>query len=193
MRTALVILGLVTLLAAPALAEAPEQGESEVSFAVSYSDIDRGAGNLGSFENVDFGSTTSTDLTLAYGWYITDMHEVGGILRYTKIEDEFVDVLDGDLVQIKTDADGVEYGGFYHFNFNYDATTTPFVGIEVVGFAGDVSDAYDYGYAGIVGLKVYPFDHAGVVFSGSYFERTGADDLPDADGFELSAGLLIKY
>ncbi len=181
------ILGLCVVLGAfaPAMAEGPEAGESEVQLSFSYSDVD-----LGEENGVDFGESTDINFSLSYGWYITDHHEVGGILSYTK--SEITSTVDEVTVEIDTDGYGV--GAFYHYNFSSGNVATPYLGVAVQSIGGDAGDVYDLSYEAQLGVKFYPFDNAGVLLAASYSQLMAAEDgLPDADGIQLVAGLLIKY
>ena len=44
----------------------------------------------------------------------------------------------------------------------------PFIGADVAYFGGDVGDAYDWGYGATAGMKLYPYEHVGVIMGVSY-------------------------
>jgi hypothetical protein len=181
MRTATILMSMALLCAAPALAEAPEQGDNEVQLALSYVDLD-----LGEQNGFDAGERTDATFALSYGWYLTDHHEVGAVFQYQ--ESEFQS--GGETAE----SDGIGYGAFYHYNFGAGETATPFLGVRALGLGGDLGDAYDFQYDVTFGVKIYPFDHAGVLLAASYGELQGAEDnIPDADGLTVEAGILMKY
>ncbi|NJN64599.1 MAG: autotransporter outer membrane beta-barrel domain-containing protein [Acidobacteria bacterium] len=181
MKKLAILLGLALCAALPVWADGPDQGESEVSLSFSYSDFD-----LGEKDDVDFGTSTSIDLTLSYGYYLTEHHEVGGLLSYNKEEIE-----SGGT---KVDTDGYGIGAFYHFNFSGGEVATPFVGASVTSIGGDSGDVYDLGYEILLGVKFYPFDNGGVLVAASWSQLQAADEIyDDASGLQVVAGILLKY
>jgi hypothetical protein len=158
----------VAMFALPLATVAADRGVNEVAGMAAYTDI---------------GSASTTNIDLTYGRYLTPQHEVGGSLGYTKTD---VD----DLGSI----DGTSLGAFYQFNFDSGEMMVPFIGVDVAYFSGDVGDAYDFGYGASAGLKLYPYEHAGIIMSVSYQQLLGAEDfIDDEDGFNLSVGLSLRF
>jgi len=165
------------------MAGGPEKGENETAFRLSYSDTD-----FGSTGGLDFGSSQDTDVSLAYGWYLTDSHELGLSLGYVKQE------IKGGSLGPDASIDGTQFGGFYNYNFSAGTTLTPYLGASLATMGGDLGDAYDFSYGVEFGVKVYPFEHGGFSFGLSYSELlSDTPGLPDASGINLGAGLLLKY
>ena len=53
------------------------KGDNELVFEFSYADSD-----FGSSGGFDLGSTEEIELSLSYGWMLTDSHEVGLVVGY---------------------------------------------------------------------------------------------------------------
>jgi len=156
-------------------AASPTQGNNEFTGRFSYSDI-----SFGSYDQKE------TELTIAYGRYLTDMHEIGFSASYTDLE--------ADVDGFSESVDGSSLGVFYNLNFPTSGSILPFIGVGVATIGGDLGDAYDWGYDISAGLKIYPFQHAGFVFQVSYTELMAAEDfIEDADGIVVGAGLIIRF
>jgi hypothetical protein len=156
------------MFALPLAAVAADRGVNEVAGMAAYTDI---------------GSASTTTIDLTYGRYLTPQHEVGGSIGYTKTD---VD----DLGSV----DGTSLGAFYQYNFDNGDLLVPFVGLDLAYFSGDVGDAYDFGYGASAGLKLYPYEHAGVIMSVSYQRLQGAEDwIDDEDGFNINLGLSLRF
>lgn len=165
------------------LAEGPVKGENEFSLSASYSKLDFGVA-----AGYDLGSTTDSSVGLSYGWMLTDMHEVGFVVSYMKQEFE-----GGDFFE-SMDTDGTGFGGFYNLNVKTTGNITPYVGASVIKYGGDMGDAYDIQYGIDGGIKLYPFEHGGIVFSLNYAKlKADMDEMPDADAIGLGVGMILKY
>lgn len=157
---------LLTLPIASFAAEGPK-GKNEVMGSASYTDIE---------------DTTLTNIDLAYGRYLTDVHEVG--LRVGYLDMEF----DG------VGGDGTTLGGFYHLNLPVDGMVRPYVGVTAAAIGGDLGDAYDFSYGAEAGVKLYAFENAGVNFGVAYQRFEGAEKwIDDADGVSVKIGLLMRF
>jgi hypothetical protein len=156
------------MFALPLTAVAADRGVNEIAGMASYNDI---------------GSASTTNIELSYGRYLTPQHEVGGTFGYTETDiDELGSV------------DGTSLGAFYQFNFDSGEMMVPFIGADIAYFGGDVGDAYDWGYGATVGLKLYPYEHVGVIMGLSYQQLLGAEDfIDDEDGFNVNIGLSLRF
>jgi len=173
---ALAFSGVLILATGTAFAEKPMAGDNELSARFSYSDVDYGS-----------GSTTDTELTATWGRYVTANHQFGLSVSYVEQE------IDDDFFGGES-TDGNELGVFYAYNFSTTGTMTPFVGIGASIIGGDLGDIYDSSYGLEAGLKVFPYKHAGFVFSVAYAELQAAESfIDDADGLSVGAGLLIRF
>ncbi len=156
------------MFALPLTAVAADRGVNEVAGMAAYTDV---------------GSASTTNIDLTYGRYLTPQHEVGGSIGYTKTDID-------DLGSI----DGTSLGAFYQFNFDSGEMMVPFIGVDLAYFSGDLGDAYDYGYGATVGLKLYPYEHAGIIMGVSYQQLLGAENfIDDEDGFNVSVGLSLRF
>jgi hypothetical protein len=156
-------------------AEAVAKGQNEVAGRFSYADVD--AGDV---------ETKDTTLELAYGRYLTDMHEVGVFVSYIDSEVEVY----GDSESF----DGYDLGLFYNLNFPMSGIITPYIGVDIATIGGDMGDVYDFSYGASVGIKIYPYENAGVSFGVAYDKLNGAESyIDDADGWSLTAGLLMRF
>ncbi len=183
MRKALIGLMLMIAVAGTAAADGLEKGDHEASLRASYSDTD-----FGSSEGLDLGSTEQTELVLTYGWMVTDRHEFGFTFGY--IRDKF----DGGEVFESSSVDGTSLGGFYAFNFGGSETVTPYVAAVLAVLEGDLGDTYDMEMGAEVGIKIYPFEHAGLSIGAGWSKlQSDVEGLDDADTVSIGAGLLIKY
>ena len=162
--------------AVPAWANQPVAGDNELAGRLSYLDIDYGS-----------GSVTDTEFTLAWGRYLTANHQVG--LNASYIDQEIDDDFAGSV-----SVDGSTFGVFYAFHFGTAGITTPYIGVNAAIIGGDLGDLYEYGYGVEAGLKVFPYKHAGFVFSVAYTELSADENfIEDADGITVGAGLLIRF
>ena len=178
-----IIVGLCFAVAGAAAAGELQKGDNEVAFEAAYSDTD-----FGSSEGFDLGSTKETDLSLSYGWLVTDHHEFGLVAGYFKQD------IDGGDVFANAEVDGTRLGGFYTYNFGNYGNVTPYVGGVISTLGGDLGDSFDLQYAAEVGIKVYPWEHGGFNVGLGYFQLTAdAPGLDDADGLNLGIGVLLKY
>lgn len=152
------------------------KGQNEMAGSLTYTNLDSG-----------FIETTETQVDLSYGRYLTDSHEVGARVTYyeTEIEEEGFG---------SESIDGMGFGVFYHFNFVTSSVVTPFLGANVSWLGGDVGDVYDFQYGIEGGIKVYPFEHAGVVIGLEWAQLQAAENYyDDADGLSFAVGLLIRF
>ena len=70
----------------------------------------------------------------------------------------------------------------------------PYLGLGFTVLGGDVGDLYDREYGAELGLKVYPFEHAGFLVGVRYANlKAAVEGLPDAFGLSLGVGLLMKF
>lgn len=142
--------------------------ENEFSGSASYTDI----------EDVTF-----TSAEFSFGRYLTQMHELGINVAYMRVE-----------ISGLGSVDGTEIGPFYHLNFPTDGNAVPFIGINANWIGGDLNDAYDYSYGVSAGVKVYPYEHAGLVFSVAYQRMNGAQSyINDANGTSANIGVVIRF
>jgi hypothetical protein len=156
------------MFALPLATVAADRGVNEVAGMASYTDV---------------GLASTTNINLGYGRYLTPQHEVGGSIGYTKTD---VD----DLGSV----DGTTLGAFYQFNFDSGEMMVPFIGVDLAYISGDLGDVYDFGYGATAGLKLYPYEHAGIVIGVSYQRLQGAEDfIDDEDGFNVNVGLSLRF
>lgn len=152
-------------------ADSKASGPNEFAGRISYTDVD-----YGSFDSQE------TQVELAYGRYLTDMHEVGVGVGYFKQE------IEGESL------DGSTLGVFYHLNFPMSGSVTPYIGVNAAWIGGDLGDAFDLQYGASVGMKIYPFEHAGVSIGVTYQKLNAAESyIEDADGLSVGVGLLIRF
>jgi hypothetical protein len=140
------------------------------------------------YANVDADDveTTDTRLDLAYGRYLTDSHEVGALVTY--FENEI------DIGPESESVDGTGLGAFYHFNFQTAGMITPYLGVNASFLGGDIGDVYDFQYGIEGGIKVYPFEHAGILVGVEWSQlQSDVDGLDDADGLAFGVGLMIRF
>lgn len=167
--TARMLLGtavLGALFAMPAFAA--DRGVNEVAGSLSYNDIE---------------DTTETMIELSYGRYLTDMHEIGLTASYMEVDIDEVDSVDGTTL-----------GVFYNLNFDNGGTMVPYLGVDVATIGGDLGDAYDLSYGVSAGLKLYPYENAGINIAISYQKLKGAEDfIDDADGTAINVGLMLRF
>jgi hypothetical protein len=167
-KNVLVALATLPLVAFSSISTAADKGVNEVAGSLSYTDVE---------------DVSTTMLGLSYGRYLTPMHEFGLNASYTK-----VDVDDFDNV------DGMTVGPFYHLNFDQGGNIVPYVGVSVAYIGGDLGDAYDYSYGLSAGLKVYPYEHVGIVMGVGYQNLVGAEDwIDDADAVAVNVGLALRF
>lgn len=144
------------------------KGDVEIGFRFSYSNLD--------FDGQG-GSSDSTVLEASAAYMLTDHHEVGAGVAYSSFDS----------------SDQMEYGARYTYNFRAGQSLNPYVAATILGFGGDRSDVFDWGYAADFGVKVYPWTHGGVLFGATYRELTGARGGPDANQFIAFGGLSLKF
>lgn len=150
-----------------ALAAGTPAGKNEVAGSISYNDIE---------------DTTLTNLSVSYGRYLTDVHEVGISAGYIDLE------VDG------ASADGTMLGGFYHLNFPVHGIIKPYLGVSAAALGGDLGDAYDFSYGVGAGVKIYAFENAGINIGVAYQRFEGAEKwIDDADGTSVNVGLLMRF
>lgn len=156
------------LLALPMAAGAADRGVNEVAGSAAYTDI---------------GDASTTNIDLTYGRYLTPQHEVGVTLGYVNT----------DLDEAGS-ADGTTLGAFYQFNFDSGGNMVPFLGLDVAYIGGDIGDIYEYGYGASAGIKLYPYEHVGVLMGISYMNMVGAENyIDDEDGFNVNVGLSLRF
>jgi hypothetical protein len=165
-RTLLGTAVLGVLFAMPAFAA--DRGVNEVAGSLSYTDVE---------------DTTTTMIDLSYGRYLTNMHEVGLTVSYMELEVDDVDSVDGTTL-----------GVFYNLNFDNGGTMVPYLGVDLATIGGDLGDAYDLSYGVSAGLKLYPYENAGINVAISYQKLQGAEDfIDDADGTAINVGLMLRF
>lgn len=165
------LLGLLTLLVlgvAPAFADQLEKGDIEFAFRISYSELD--------FDGPG-GDSDQQEYVATIGYMLTDHHEIGLGVGY--VDFGF--------------SDSFDFGGAYTYNFRAGQDLNPFIAAVVVGFGGDLGDVFDLGYGADLGVKAYPWEHAGVIFGVSYRELDGSDGFPDAEQIRAFGGVTLKY
>lgn len=164
-------MGLLVVMPGAGSAKSVAQGQNEAAGRLSYTDVDYG----------DFDSSEA-QLDFSYGRYITDMHQVGVSAGYFR--QEVADV----------SADGTTVGAFYALHFPASGILTPYVGLSAAFIGGDVGDLYDFQYGVGAGLKIYPYEHAGISVGIAYQQLQAAEDyFDDADGLSFGVGLLIRF
>jgi hypothetical protein len=167
-KNVLVTLAALPLVAFSSISAAADKGVNEVAGSLAYTDIE---------------DVSTTMLGLSYGRYLTPMHELGVSVSYEKVEMEDVGNVDGTTL-----------GGFYHLNFDQGGDLVPFLGVSVAYIAGDLGDAYEYSYGVSAGLKVYPYEHAGIVMGVGYQNLVGAENwIDDADAVSVNVGLALRF
>jgi hypothetical protein len=182
MRYAVALVLLIACVGGAAAGELTK-GDKEAAFRFAYSNTD-----LGTSDGSDFGSVENIDLSITYGWLLTDRHQLGLLAGYLKEE------TDGGNLFEDSSVDATRLGGFYAFNIKTKGILTPYIGASIASIGGDLSDAYNLQYGAEIGLKIYPFEHAGLSIGLGYAQlASDAEGLPDASGISLGAGLLIKY
>ena len=167
MRKRIIMALSALLLAGASIAGADqlEKGDREIIFRFSYSNLD--------FDGPG-GDSETTEILGSFGYMLTDHHEVGFGVGYASFDS----------------SDSLEYGAAYTYNFRAGTSLNPFLSALIVGFGGDV---FDLGYGVEAGVKVYPWEHGGVLFGLTYRELTGADGVPDASNLLAVAGLILKF
>lgn len=154
-----------------AFADTLKKGNMELSFAFSYDDLSPDSGEDAKTYNLDG----------AWGYLLTDRNELGATLSYAKVEGGGVS------------ADAMRYGAFYNFNFAAGDMANPYIGAQIEGFSGDLSDFYDMSYGISGGVKFYPWANGGFNFGARYDWLTGADDFEDATDLRFFAGVNVKW
>jgi len=155
-----------------------------VLFAMPALSADRGANEIaGNLSYTDIEDTSMTMVDLSYGRYVTAMHEFG-------LTGSYIDLEVDDLGSV----DGTTLGVFYNLNFDTEGTMVPYLGVGVDTIGGDLGDAYDLGYGVSAGLKMYPYENAGINIAVSYQKLQGAEDfIEDADGTAVTVGLMLRF
>jgi hypothetical protein len=156
------------LLALPAVAA--DRGINEMSGSLTYADIE---------------DVSMSMVAVAYGRYLTPMHEIGVTGSYIE--------LDADDLGVGS-VDGTQLGAFYHLNFEASDTLVPYLGVNVATIGGDLGDLYDIAYGLSGGLKLYPYEHVGIHCSVTYQQLQGAEDfIDDADATAINVGLAVRF
>ncbi len=151
-----------------AMADTLSKGDTELSLDLSYVEIERDDG----------GRVEEIDLNGRYGRMLSDAHEIGLELFYSQ-EGQF---------------DGTGAGVFYDYNFKAGDMLNPYVGVTYVPLIeGDLGDIYDSAYGLRLGVKVWPFEHAGAAFGVSHFQLEGQGSAADADQLSLFGSLRVKF
>lgn len=149
------------------------KGDNELNFTFSYSDVSVDGGG---------GDSKSADLSGSWGYLLTNHHEIGGILMYSKLD-----------IDSGPDTDSNAIGAFYDFNFQAGESTNPYVGAHYLMVGGDAGDMVDNQYGLRAGVKVYPWMNGGFNFGLQFDKFTGADSFPDGDSVSLFGGILVKW
>lgn len=164
------ILIVVVLSHAPAaLADYLEKGDRELSFSLSFSDLD--------FDASSVGDSDSTELTATFGYLLTDHHEVGV----------------GAAVFEGNGSSSSILVLFYSYNFRAAANVNPYIGGQFLAYNGDIGDLFDTAYGLVAGIKVFPWSHGGFFFGVSYREIQGASSVLDATELNAFSGLRVKF
>lgn len=172
-RKWMLVAAVAALAFAPAFADPLKKGEKEIDFTFSYDNLNPdGTGD----------DLKTTILTGSFGYMLTDGHEVGGQLSYSKLDA-------GDA----GDTDSTQLGAFYHYNFRAGTGMNPYVGARVFTISGDLGDIYSNGYGLVGGIKVWPWANAGFNFGVSWDQLMGDGDFEDATQTSLFAGIGIKF
>jgi len=167
----LLLMGSLLSMPGAGSAQSVAQGENEVAGRLSYVDVDYG-----------YFDSSDTRLDFSYGRYITDMHQLGVTAGYINQE-----VNDASV-------DGITLGAFYALHFPTSGILTPYIGLNAAWLGGDVGDLYDFQYGVGAGLKIYPYEHAGISVGIAYQRLQAAEDyIDDADGLSFGVGLLIRF
>lgn len=168
LKKALIPAALLAVFALPTSALAEGKGVNEIAGSLSYNDIE---------------DTTLTALSISYGRYLTERHELGLSAAYLDLEVDGLGSVDGTMI-----------GAFYHLNFPMEGTLQPYIGINVASIGGDLGDAYDLGYGATAGLKLFPYENAGINISVAFQSLQGAEDwIDDADGTQVGVGLFMRF
>jgi hypothetical protein len=154
-----------------AYADTLKKGDKEATFRFSYSSISPDTGD----------DIKETILEGGMGYLITDAHEVGGLLSYSKY----------DVGSDSTDSNQI--GVFYHYNFKAGDMMNPYLGVNVAMYGGDTGDMYDSSYGVEAGLKLYPWANAGFNFGVRWDNLMGANDIGDGTYTALFGGVLFKF
>jgi hypothetical protein len=174
-----VIAVLIAIVACGWVAQADQlaKGDNELVFDFSYEDFSVDSPSPG-VSGVD---TKDINLAGRWGYLLTNRHEVGGVIDYSKSEVG------------SADSDSIGIGAFYAYNFAAGTNLNPFLEGHFLTIGGDAGDVFDnqYGIAG--GVKVYPWENGGFDFGVSWDQLKGASSFPDADGFTLFGGILVKW
>ncbi len=112
---------------------------------------------------------------------ITKGNELGFSLNYSKV--------DNDLVSV----DGMGIGLWYNYNFRAGDMFNPYLGANYIFYTGDIGDIFDSSYGVQGGVKIWPWENAGMNFGMRYQWNTGAGDMAGRDPVHLFAGVLIKF
>ena len=170
--------GAVTMTTAGAL----EKGQKELLLRFSFSNID-----FGTVSGIDFGERQDTDLGVSLGWLLTDNHELGISVSFSKAEIKNSDFGDAEF-------DSSASGGFYHFNFSGPNKVIPFFGFNAAVVGGDFGDLYDTQLGVEFGIKAYSFEHVAILASARYTKLfADAPGFPDADAVSLGVGIILNF
>ncbi len=168
--TVSVLMLIVVIGSGTALAGQLAQGESEVTAGFSFEDV-----------SSDGGDSQTIDLSLGWGRMLTDAHEVGGMLGYSKLDFDSEGSVDGGTL-----------GAFYNYNFAAGTNMNPYLGVNVATFFGDLSDFYNFGYGVEAGIKVWPWDNGGFTF-GIGWDSTDTEFDSTDDTLSAFMGIRLKY
>lgn len=144
------------------------KGDVELQFRFMYNDLD--------FDGPG-GDSDSTEVLGFFGYMLTDHHEVGAGMAYAEFGS----------------SDALEYGVSYNYNFRSGTILNPYLGAFILGFGGDRGDVFDLGFAAEIGVKIYPWSHAGMVLATAYRELEGAGGVPDATNVLVFSGISLKF
>lgn len=170
------VLILCTLLGAvPALAGTPRQGEREVAVQLSYSNFSNGSAGS--------SNTETTLITGNFGYLLTDHHELGFSLGY-------------ESQKVVTTASDSRLGANYTYNFKGGQDATPFLGLHagVLNYSNAFGDSPYKSFYGVeAGVKLYPWDHAGFLFSASW-DQYNKDAAPkNGQLLAMKIGITLKF
>lgn len=171
MKQVTITVVLMTLLlggAQIASADHLQKGDKELSFRFGYNKLD--------FDDRG-GDSETKEARAAFGYMLTDHHQLSAVVGYFGVNGY----------------DEVEFGGAYTYNFRAGDSLNPYLAFGIVGFGGDLSDLFDFGYGPELGVKVYPWSHAGMLFGVNYIQLVGSNGVPDATSFNVFGGLLLKF
>lgn len=157
------------LLGVPAAADQLEKGDRQLRFDLAFSTLD--------FDAERVGDSDKIELTAGFGYMLTDHHEIGAAAGWFA----------------QNGSDSTILLLYYTYNFRAGQILNPYVAGQFLTYQGDLADLFDIAYGVEVGVKVFPWSHAGFLTGLNYREVRGAEDIFDATEINLFSGLLVKF